>query len=113
MGKIEDLEDKLLVTLRQMGLSRTITYHHFDKPKELTFKRKRLVINETVVGLHFTEELEAHRKEWIKSNGEIPPLVPQAIGTSYCSVRDKFNKKLGRMIATARALDQFLIKTNM
>lgn len=91
----KELEQKMLRNIEAAGFKRFVKHERFDKPKMLLGSRKITAI--TTVTLVKEGEL---------GSGE----TCESKATAKCSESDSWNKRLGRVIATGRAMRAIGIK---
>jgi len=102
----------LIDQVDDLGLIRHVHHEYFDEPKEVRGEHGHMFIShETCVELY-------NANNWVnimkgKREGTVDQyprelLEPVGIGFARCSVKDNFNRRVGRVIATSRAISSFL-----
>lgn len=111
LSKLQKQEKKLLEQIDEMGLIRHVTH------EEVGFKRVEgehgdlYISHETCVELYVGQHWKNVDKD--RKLGKVTEfprdlLTPVGIGFARCSVMDQFNRKVGRVIATSRAIRSYI-----
>lgn len=102
--QLKEIEKGQMNKLEAKGLIRRVTHIRYDEPK--TMKRKHgkdlTIIGETLVNLYKKEELLKHKTD---KGYDYDKVTPIAYAETACSASENsYNKRIGRIIATGRAL---------
>lgn len=112
LSKLQKQELKLLNQIEEMGLVRHVEHMKYHPPHRVQGEHTMLEQSyETSVELYNADSWNNINKD--REDGKIDKfpremLTPVGIGFARCSVKDQFNRKVGRVIATTRALRSFL-----
>ena len=91
---LREAEAKQLAELEKLGLHRLITHTRYNEPTDVDNYKK-------IIAVTRVELVDA--KQWKEKAGD-EAVTNIGNGWSYCSHRDQFSKRRGRVIATARAI---------
>lgn len=112
LSKLQKQEQKLMDQVDDLGLIRHVSHEYFGAGKSVKSDHSVVWIShETCVELY-------NANNWVnimkgKREGTVDQyprelLEPVGIGFARCSVKDNFNRRVGRVIATSRAISSFL-----
>lgn len=112
MSKLRDQERKMMEQIEDLGLVSHVTHTYYEPGTMIKGEHGSLEIShETTVELYNANawnNVNKDRKDGKTDKFPRDLLLPVGIGFTRCSVKDQFNRKVGRVIATSRAIKSFL-----
>ena len=99
MGKLDRIEAEQLKELERLGLKREVQHVKLKEPKLVPMHLRLRKVVERYYSHTTIVRLDDDSEEGL-------PLEA-CMDFAYCSTKDTFNKQIGRVIATARALDRY------
>ncbi len=112
MSKLIDQERKMMEQIEDLGLVRHVTHTEYEPGTKIKGEHGKLEIShETCVELYNANAWNnVNRDKKLGKIENFPRDILSSVGFGFarCSVKDQFNRKIGRVIATARAICSFL-----
>lgn len=108
-SKLKEAERELIDKVDELGLIRHVT--HTEAQGGFKRYKHSLITHETTVELYIGNHWVNVNKDRKLGKTELFPrdiLQPVGIGISMCSEHDQFNRRIGRVIATSRALNSYI-----
>ncbi len=108
-SKLEEQERELMDKVDELGLIRHVTHEKMSGGARR--HKHSLITHETTVELYVGNHwVNVNRDRRIGKIKLFPRAIlqPVGIGLAMCSIHDQFNRRIGRLIATSRALNSYI-----